>query len=395
MIGLNNIKIEQFFGVQVISFCLVAAAFTTIYIPQPVLPFIQQEFNVNEVFASLTVSVVIFGIALSNLLFGKLSDIYPIKPIIMIGGTIICICGLFCAVTSSLKMMIGTRFIQGLFLPSLTTCLAVYLAQNMPAERINVVMGLYVSATVTGGLLGRLLGGCIFPQHCWRYAFVSASVFLFLSTIASVCLLPKEKKKIAGQNSGESFISLIRKPDLLRIYFVAFGSYFVFSSIFNYLPFYLAGPSFRLSTEFIAIIYITYISGIIISPFAGKLSNRIGNGTTMVLSTIIFGCSIALTLFESIPVIVISLMGVCGGFFSIHAAAAGLLNCKIDSSRGKANSLYVLFYYIGGSTGITLSGYIYLFFEWNGVVGLGLLMLTLPLITGIIEQKESAAAIKS
>ena len=381
-------KTEHFFGVQFLVFCLVAAAFTTIYIPQPVLPVIQEEFNVNEAFASLTVSVVILGIALSNLPFGRIADSYPIKPIILLGGTIVTICGLFCAVTSSLTMMIGVRFIQGLFLPSLTTCLAVYLAQNMPAERLNVVMGLYVSATVTGGLFGRLLGGWIHPQQCWRSAFISASVFLFFSTIAVAGLLPREKKSVVEENSGKGFFSLIRRLDLLRIYFVAFGSYFVFSSMFNYLPFYLARPPFEMSTESIAIIYTTYITGIIISPFAGKLSNRIGNGATMMLGAIIFGLSIGITLIESITVIVISLVGVCAGFFSIHAAAAGLLNRKIDSSRGRANSLYVLFYYIGGSIGITMSGYAYLFFEWTGVVMLGLLMLLLPLITGIIENRQ-------
>ncbi|MBL0700949.1 MAG: MFS transporter [Desulfosarcina sp.] len=381
-------KIDNFFGVQFLVFCLVAAAFTTIYIPQPVLPVIQKEFNVNEAFASLTVSLVILGIALSNLPFGRIADTYPIKPIILLGGTIVTICGLFCAVTSSLTIMIVTRFIQGLFLPSLTTCLSVYLAQNMPAERLNVVMGLYVSATVTGGMFGRLLGGWIYPQQSWRSAFISASIFLFFSTIAVAALLPQEKKSVVKENFGESFISLICRLDLLRIYFVVFGSYFVFSSMFNYLPFYLAGPSFEMSTDFIAIIYTTYITGIIISPFAGKLSNRIGNGNTMMIGTIIFALSIVITLIESTTVIVISLIGACAGFFSIHAAAAGLLNCKIDSSRGRANSLYVLFYYIGGSVGITLSGYAYLFFEWTGVVMLGLLMLLMPLVTGIIENRR-------
>ncbi len=377
-------KKEHFLTIQVIAFCVVAAAFTNIYIPQPVLPIIQEEFNVNEAVASLTVSLVILGIALSNLPFGRIVDNYPIKPILMLGGIIVTICGLFCAVTSNLTMMIAARFIQGLFLPSLTTCVAAYLARNMPVERLNVAMGLYVSATVTGGLFGRLLGGWIHPQHCWRSAFVSASAFLFFSTIAAVFLLPQEQKNVVVEKSGESFIQLLRRSDLLRIYFVAFGSYFVFSSIFNYLPFYLAGPSFKMSTKSIAIIYCTYITGIIMSPFSGKISNRIGSGATMILGTIIFGLSISLTLVvESVSVIVISLMGVCAGFFSIHAAAAGLLNRRIDSGRGMANSLYVLFYYIGGGLGITLSGYVYLCFDWTGVVLFGLMVLLSPLITGI------------
>ena len=38
-----------------------------------------------------------------------------------------------------------------------------------------------------------------------------------------------------------------------------------------------------------------------------------------------------------------------------RAAAAGSLNRKLTSSRGRANSLYVLSYYLGGAVGITLS----------------------------------------
>ena len=36
-------------------------------------------------------------------------------------------------------------------MPALTTCLAAYLSANLPLERLNVVMGSYVSATVAGG----------------------------------------------------------------------------------------------------------------------------------------------------------------------------------------------------------------------------------------------------
>ena len=62
---------------QVLVFSLVAAAFTTVYITQPVLPIIQDEFAVDARTASLSVSMVIFGIALANLPFGILADRYP------------------------------------------------------------------------------------------------------------------------------------------------------------------------------------------------------------------------------------------------------------------------------------------------------------------------------
>ena len=180
--------------IQVLVFSLVAAAFTTVYITQPVLPVIQDEFAVDARTASLSISMVILGIALANLPFGILADRYPIKPILLTGGTVITATSLVCAATHSIAILIAARFIQGLFIPSLTTCLAAYLAKSLPASRLNVVMGSYVSATVAGGMGGRLLGGWIHPPLHWRYAFVSASVLLITATIAASSLAARRER---------------------------------------------------------------------------------------------------------------------------------------------------------------------------------------------------------
>ena len=234
--------------IQVLVFSLVAAAFATVYITQPVLPVIQDEFAVDPRTASLSISMVILGIALSNLPFGIFADRYAIKPILLTGGTVVTGTSLVCAVTQSFVLLIAARFIQGLFIPSLTTCLAAYLAKNLPASRLNVVMGSYVSATVAGGMGGRLLGGWIHPPLHWRYAFVSASVLLIAATIAACIWLPGEQEARRAESRQAGFFQLLAQPSLWRVLIVAFTAYFVFSSMFNYLPFYLSRPPFAART---------------------------------------------------------------------------------------------------------------------------------------------------
>jgi len=375
-------------GLQVLVFSLVAATFSTIYITQPVLPVLRSEFGVSASTASLTISAVILGIALANLPFGMLVDRYPIRPIILLGGSVVATCGLFCAATANLTHLIAARFVQGLFVPSLTTCLVVHLVRSLPSDRLNVVTGSYVSATVVGGLGGRLLGGWIHPPLHWRYAFVTASVLLLAATLAAARWLPKNDGPGEATEETASFAGLLRRPELLRIFFVAFGAFFVFSSVFNYLPFYLAGPPFRASTQAITLMYLSYLVGAFTGPVAGNLSNRIGNGATMALGSATFALAIVATFVPSLPVVAASLAGVCAGFFAVHSAASGSLNLKLSSGRGRANSLYVLFYYIGGSIGITASGYAYHFAEWRGVAALGILVLTLPFATGVFEMRE-------
>jgi MFS transporter, YNFM family, putative membrane transport protein len=380
-----NVRTASDITVQVLVFSLVAAAFTTVYITQPVLPIIQNEFAVNARIASLSVSVVIFGIALANLPFGMIADQYPIKPIILTGGTIIAVTSLLCAITHNIWILIVARFIQGIFIPSLTTCIAAYLSQSLPAARLNVVMGSYVSATVAGGLGGRLLGGWIHPPLHWRYAFVSASVFLIAATVVTVFLLPGEDRKEKLESQQTSFVQLLEQPGLLRMLAVAFGAFFVFSSTFNYLPFYLSTPPFSARTEVITLMYLAYLIGIVVGPLSGRLSNHIGSGATMMIGSLVFAAAIAATLIQSLAVIAVSLVAVCAGFFTIHAAAVGLLNCRLTSSRGRANSLYVLFYYLGGAAGITAYGYAYTSHGWVGAVVVGIAVISLPLSIGLLE----------
>ncbi|MGD0971218.1 MAG: MFS transporter [Desulfobaccales bacterium] len=374
-------------GLQAVVFSLVVAAISNIYLTQPVLPVLQAEFGVSPSQASYTISAVILGIALANLPFGWLADRVPVRSLILSGGVVVCAAGLCCAAAHSLPLLVVARFLQGLFVPALTTCLAAYLSANLPVERLNVVMGSYVAATTAGGLGSRLLGGMLPPLY-WRYAFVSAAALLAGATVIAVWRLPPGRGPDKGRSGGEGFLTLLTHAELRRIFLVAFGGFFVFSSLLNYLPFYLSGAPFHASTRLITLLYLSLLMGILIAPLSGKLSNRIGNGGTMILGSLLFALAIALTLIKSLVTILAALVLACAGFFSIHAAAAGSLNRKLTSSRGRANSLYILAYYLGGAAGITLSGYAYGLAGWPGVAALGIAVLALPFATGLAERRQ-------
>ncbi len=137
----------------------------------------------------------------------------------------------------------------------------------------------------------------------------------------------------------------------------------------------------------ITFLYVVYIVGIFIGPAAGKISNRFGSGATLIGGTVVLGASLMLLLLPSVAFVVLGLLGVCAGFFSVHAAAVGSLNRKLSSGQGRANALYVLFYYLGGWVGISCSGFLFAQNGWSAVIYFCGSLLLIPFITGLGERK--------
>ncbi len=302
-------------SLQARVFLLVAATFSTIYLTQPVLPVLGREFGIGAAKASLSVSAVIFGIALATLPLGRLADRFPERPILLAGGTVVSLCGFLCAATESFPLLVAARFLQGLAVPAITTCLVVFLARRLPPDRLNVAMGSYVSATVAGGLGGRLLAGFIHPPLHWRYAFVTASVLLLLATLDASRWLPRGEEAPEAGEEEAGFAALLSRGDLLRIFFAGAFACGAFLAVFNYLPFRLTGAPFHLPTHLVTLLYLSYLVGVAIGPSAGRMGNRFGNGKTMAIGSAVFAASMLPLLAPSIIGIAVGAGGRLRGLF--------------------------------------------------------------------------------
>lgn len=377
---------------QWLVFALAGSVFTAVYAPQPVLPLLARQFGVLEGTVSLTVSALVFGMALANLPFGVLADRLPIRAILLGGGLVASAAGFASALAPTLPLLVAARFLQGLAIPALTTCLVAYLGRVVPPDGLNVVMGTYVSATVVGGLTGRLLAGFLLPAAHWRWALTCAATLLLATTLAAYAGLPEERDQSTAPQAPARFRDVLLRHELLRIYGVAAGGFFVFSSVFNYLPFYLHGAPFHWSTRAVTLLYLSYVMGVVVGPLAGRLSNRVGNGAAMVLGTAVLAAGLAFTLVPSGWAVALALALVCTGFFTVHSAAAGALNRKVQAGRGRANAFYVLFYYLGGAAGISLSGQAFHLAGWHGVVAVTGVALLVPFGTGLMELRAGRQA---
>jgi YNFM family putative membrane transporter len=126
------------------------------------------------------------------------------------------------------------------------------------------------------------------------------------------------------------------------------------------------------------------------APLSGAMSNRLGNATTVLLGSVGIAAGVTLTTIDSVLVITLGILTLCSGFFALHSAAVGAINRMLAHGKGRANALYVLFYYVGGFAGISFGGVIYEHWGWSILMTMLLLVVVVPAAIAVFERRRSA-----
>jgi MFS transporter, YNFM family, putative membrane transport protein len=112
------------------------------------------------------------------------------------------------------------------------------------------------------------------------------------------------------------------------------------------------GHPIDLSPALASLVFLAYAMGAASSSMAGRLIARFGRTRSLVaaLCTTVLGA--ALTLPDSLPLIIVGFVVLTGGFFAAHAVANGWAAAEAsETARGQVSGLYTLSYYLGSSVG--------------------------------------------
>jgi MFS family permease len=139
---------------------------------------------------------------------------------------------------------------------------------------------------------------------------------------------------------------------------------------FTYVNFYLAAPPYGLSPAQLGLVFVVYLAGAVVTPFAGRWIDRAGHRIILVVAYAAAIGGILLTLLPAIPVIMTGLALCCSAVFVAQAASNSYIGTVASEARAAAVGLYVLFYYIGGSAGSAIPGYFWTAGGWPACVGL-------------------------
>jgi MFS transporter, YNFM family, putative membrane transport protein len=345
------------------------AAYADMYLTQPILPLLSQEFGVGPARAGLTVSAVVLAIAGAASLYGPLSDALGRRRVMAGAMALLALATVACAFAPSLPVLVALRALQGLFVPGMTAVSVAYAGDRFAPSELSGVVGGVIGASVVGGLLGRVGAGFVTAHGGWRAAF---AVFAALTLLASAGLWSELSPARALVRTGfraatRGMLGHLASPRLAGAFLVGASLFFGWIGVFTYLPYHLAGR-WGLSTGPVSSVYLVYAAGVLASPVAGRLSGRLGARRLIGWGLVVEALGMVATLAGSLPVLVAGLVVLVLGTFTAQAVAPAFVNQSARTAKGGASALYLTFYYLGGTLGSVLPGLAWQAWGWPGVV---------------------------
>ena len=360
-------------------------AFINLYAPQSILPLLSHEFGASAAEVSTIITVSTLAVAVTAPFTGAVADVLGRKRVIVAAMFVLVVPTLMVAMADSLSALIFWRAVQGLVLPPIFAVTVAYIGDEWPRQEATTAAGIYSSGSSLGGFSGRLVTGLFADLVGWRAGFVALAGIAFAGAIATIFLLPHERKFVRSEGflaSGRQMLAHFRNGQLLATYGVGFGVLFNFICTFTFVSFHLAAPPYNLSATWLGAIFAVYLVGSVLSPLVGWAVTRFGRRRFTVRVLALWIAGIALTLAPSLPLIILGLAISAGCGLICQAISTGYVTITAKAGRSSAVGLYVTSFYVGGSFGAALGGLAWTIAGWAACVALVVVMLLI--MAGIV-----------
>lgn len=345
--------------------------FAILYYTQPLLPLFAQEFGVGAAESSLALSLTSATMAIAMLFASSLSEVVGRKSMMFAALVSSSALTLALAFAQDWNQVLWLRALAGVALSGMPAVALAYLSEEMEPKAVASAVGIYIGGSAFGGMSGRLIAAALADYGSWRLAAAALAVTGFAAAFVFWRALPPSRHFHARTPSfgklARSLLACARNPGialLIALGFLMLGS---FMTLFNYLGFRLQREPFALSQALAGLIYVVYLVGSFASAFMGAQVARFGRGPVLVACLCLTICGLALMTPDVLPAIILGLVVLTFGFFGAHAVASSWAPTLVDKDKAQASSLYLLFYYLGGSAAGTLGGVFWESHAWPGV----------------------------
>jgi MFS transporter, YNFM family, putative membrane transport protein len=352
-----------------------AAMFATMYSTQAILPQLGAAFGVTAAATGLTVSTLIVALAAGAWIWGPLSDRIGRRRSLIIASGLLVAPSLAAAAAPTFLLLLAARIAQGLCMPGLLTVGVPYIAE-VYAPRIGArAMGLYLSALVAGGLVGRVGVSLITAAAGWRVGLAAVAALPLVATLLMRRRLPAEttrpRRAAPTQRRRTTIMHALANRGLIAATIAGSSLFFGFVAAFSYVDFRLERPPINAPAPVASLVFVLWVFGAA-APTAARIAGRVGWRRVAAASLTVSAVGLVISTTAPVAALVGGLaVFAAANFAGVTATQLGVA-ASSDQDRGVASALYFSCYYLAGGIGGYLPGLAWQAWGWVGVVSLAL-----------------------
>lgn len=194
---------------KAISLALLASVIcmfsTDIYLPS--LPELTLSFNTSDQAVRMSIAIFIFGLAISELIYGPMSDRYGRKPSLLIGLFIALVGSFICLFAHTIAIFLLGRLVQGIGAASGFGVMRAIATDCFQGEKLAKVSSVIVVFITASPAVAPVIGGYLEQWFHWKSIFIFLCVAFALLLII-IALFLEETAPLDRTNNKTSSITL-------------------------------------------------------------------------------------------------------------------------------------------------------------------------------------------
>lgn len=173
---------------------LVSFAPMTIDLYLPAFPIMARDLATDAESIQLTLSVYMVGFALSQTIFGPISDRFGRKPTIMIGTSIYLVASVACALATSVEQLIVFRLFQSIGAAAAPVVARAVVRDMFTREEAARMYSVVTTVVAIAPVVAPVLGGFIVVWLGWRANFWVLTGFGASAMLLVIVMLPETNR---------------------------------------------------------------------------------------------------------------------------------------------------------------------------------------------------------
>lgn len=206
----------------------------------PSFPDIARAFNVSEDAIESTISLNFLGFCISALFYGPLSDRFGRRPVLLFGTLLFLLGSIGCALSSSIEMILLSRFIQGLGAAGSFVVVFTMMSDAYKDNEATHWIGMLNSILTATMALAPILGGYLNLYFGWNSCYIAVAMMTAVQLLLLYNYLPetREGQKIKAKEVISDYKQLLSSLLFVQSSFVPSllaGAYMAFVSVIPFL----------------------------------------------------------------------------------------------------------------------------------------------------------------